>query len=1334
MMLFGEADTRLRDGETAAAAPRPDATFEERWSAAVDAQLKAYNLNSEWSTKEAAFDASIDGLFALTGQRLENPYRDRGLALDMSPEAIERRTGTNPVTLFESEVQRLAGQMPDKAGEILKFGRVLDRARETRNTAVRRLEDVTARSPFAPNVPLFGPVDPVALAGSLWGSLGDPATLAVNALGAAGKGGTLLYHFARSALINAGAEVAQQPFIKQWANEAGDPYGWDDAARSVAAAALLGGALDTAVRGGYRGVQRARGLEPVREGALITGWRSPEEKAAALDAAAARLPEDNPVRRAAEGDVAAVREIAEATGTIEDPALRGAILAREMSDGLDAPPAMALDGGEGYAALAQALRSATDPDEPSFTLPRASSEQRRAAAAEALARSDHAATHGTLLEGRPAIDDASELLTPADVDAALDMWRYVSELRKVPQPERIVDWLRRTGGLREDAGELRAMLGAYNKRPGLVSRAGRHLDDATLSAWEEGFLVSPERPEINDLLEAISSDLAGEPVVRAADRELLDELAELKAYERDLDDLGILNVRSEDAARAALGRGSRSLAREGEAGGSAGAQGPRDAGGRQKAVTASLRGSDVAADSAAQILALERDLARSIEHAAKPALRAERAAKLSQIKREPATRAKSTSDSLRTTSIDVPQDLFRWLGVEPARFQADYDFIARKRAEKPSPGADLSDPAAVRTFVEDVLTRASIALRTSEKHAANTWDLIARNGADKVVGVRLELKAGRYNVRTALAYEAGQLERRLAASLKEHGDDAVRWRDPEAASEILALMRRDSALAKDLSAQKLMTALARSQDGLADLAIAEGRYVHAHAATERMAEIRAEIDRTVKMLPKDVRLRVVDTLRFGEREANGAWDGYDRIVYVSLAAADPVRAVRHETVHALRQSGLMTDAEFATLYRFAESAGLRQAYKIDANYGDLYRKAYADRGDAGVEALLREETIADLFADYSLNGRRFADEFGRAGRTVDKVLDAIVKFLKQVRDALHIQGFRDVRDIFEAIESGAMAGRAERVKLPGGGEIEGFHLFALKAFHGTPHTFDPEPGAPAGRFRSDKIDSGEGAQAFGHGLYFAESKATATFYQKKLSKDPLVEEILRRKKSPYPTSNADAAERKLFNARVKYGPHQHVHRATIEIMREIAAWREERTLLKRVFNRSKYAEIEKTIADLEEQQALIESGAVEVNIPAIGGKLYEVRIDAEPDQFLDWDKPLSQQPPAVRQAIESDPAFVAPLSGAPDNFMRNAVRDPSTAIALREAGVVGVRYFDRASRRSGDGTSNFVIFPGNEHLVEIVAVDGKPVVNLAADLAGVERTTDLQHLAEACKL
>jgi hypothetical protein len=48
----------------------------------------------------------------------------------------------------------------------------------------------------------------------------------------------------------------------------------------------------------------------------------------------------------------------------------------------------------------------------------------------------------------------------------------------------------------------------------------------------------------------------------------------------------------------------------------------------------------------------------------------------------------------------------------------------------------------------------------------------------------------------------------------------------------------------------------------------------------------------------------------------------------------------------------------------------------------------------------------------------------------------------------------------------------------------------VDVWHGSPHSFD--------RFSMDKIGTGEGAQAFGHGLYFTDTKYIAEHYAKNL--------------------------------------------------------------------------------------------------------------------------------------------------------------------------------------------------------------------------------------------
>ena len=60
---------------------------------------------------------------------------------------------------------------------------------------------------------------------------------------------------------------------------------------------------------------------------------------------------------------------------------------------------------------------------------------------------------------------------------------------------------------------------------------------------------------------------------------------------------------------------------------------------------------------------------------------------------------------------------------------------------------------------------------------------------------------------------------------------------------------------------------------------------------------------------------------------------------------------------------------------------------------------------------------------------------------------------------------------------------------------------AQTAYHATRGLFAPEPGFPNGRFRLDKVNTGLGAQSFGHGIYIAEGKAGVTAYTEMLEED-----------------------------------------------------------------------------------------------------------------------------------------------------------------------------------------------------------------------------------------
>jgi hypothetical protein len=270
-------------------------------------------------------------------------------------------------------------------------------------------------------------------------------------------------------------------------------------------------------------------------------------------------------------------------------------------------------------------------------------------------------------------------------------------------------------------------------------------------------------------------------------------------------------------------------------------------------------------------------------------------------------------------------------------------------------------------------------------------------------------------------------------------------------------------------------------------------------------------------------------------------------------------------------------------------------------------------------------------------------------------------------------------------------GAAMDVGPMGGGLIDAvsqrFPRFAaaIKAYHGSPHDFEA--------FDTSKIGTGEGAQAYGHGLYFAENPSTAASYKQAGVVDP-----------------RDAISNAINSAYHITGPDN----LTSQHMRD---W-----MIREGFPTER---ITPEISDLALQAArgqeaggtISPSGLkalqqIDRKLGALPrGKMYEVGINAHPDQFLDWDKPLKEQPPNVQQALAKiDPDQYHPSGsdydpmesgqqiyhrlintrqelGTHTNMAGQSIqawtesRDPASAsIKLREAGIPGIKYLDQGSR------------------------------------------------------
>ena len=113
------------------------------------------------------------------------------------------------------------------------------------------------------------------------------------------------------------------------------------------------------------------------------------------------------------------------------------------------------------------------------------------------------------------------------------------------------------------------------------------------------------------------------------------------------------------------------------------------------------------------------------------------------------------------------------------------------------------------------------------------------------------------------------------------------------------------------------------------------------------------------------------------------------------------------------------------------------------------------------------------------------------------------------------------------------------------------------------------------------------------------------------------------------------------------------------------------------------------------------------------GSFYKVDLPDEMiGRMLDWDKPLGQQPQlkAVLEKIGKELALPkmqdAEGAGFAYGMLANAVGGPKNASALlREYGIPGVSYLDQGSRGAGQGTRNFVVFPGEEEAIKMLSVE-----------------------------
>ena len=217
-------------------------------------------------------------------------------------------------------------------------------------------------------------------------------------------------------------------------------------------------------------------------------------------------------------------------------------------------------------------------------------------------------------------------------------------------------------------------------------------------------------------------------------------------------------------------------------------------------------------------------------------------------------------------------------------------------------------------------------------------------------------------------------------------------------------------------------------------------------------------------------------------------------------------------------------------------------------------------------------------------------------------------------------------------------------------------VLPMDVWHGSPHRFPPTAKNPLGEFDPMKIGTGEGAQAYGHGLYFAENPGVTTGY--KIGQGDSIKSV---------QAQLDAVNNALNTEYRKSG--------------SFDATKNARRLSLQQNNLRK---------QLEESKQ---------------GYLYKVDLpDEHIAKMLDWNKPLKDQNPAIQKVLQDlvkTDALGRPTGISVDSNINGqwayerlaGIRGAKYASeAMREAGIPGIRYLDQGSRAGGAGTSNFVVF------------------------------------------
>ncbi len=406
-----------------------------------------------------------------------------------------------------------------------------------------------------------------------------------------------------------------------------------------------------------------------------------------------------------------------------------------------------------------------------------------------------------------------------------------------------------------------------------------------------------------------------------------------------------------------------------------------------------------------------------------------------------------------------------------------------------------------------------------------------------------------------------------------------------------------------------------------------------------MSEAEAALARYRAVNPNDTGARVLNPGDQGY-PTNAQWDEASQAYVAPVGPPAPQRAPRPERVPSLRPAMRGTDGKIYTAddNHFTAMATMPENVRRATGLNDSYRGFVDDRGRYLNRARAQE---------YALNFGLLRDDAPSWARNNHEL----------------------VSEYLRPYEPPALIAPVEPD-------------YPIRAYHGSPHSFDQFELSPR------TIGTGEGAQAFGHGLYFAENEGIARGYRD-AAVDPDSVPLQFRGKPVDTPWNADIRERWADDF--------------VGLSEDDADAFEE--LLGNLSQVNNLNDVGNVLGGVSPRARALYNSRVRGDLtkPDFGpGSMYEVGINASPDTFLDWDRPLSQQSEAVRRGYAqarasgdplvadllgdlSDPAQMGyaglfPNSGGAQAYNSLTPEAAEASRRLNEYGINGIRYFDANSR------------------------------------------------------